>query len=96
MDQTQGPLQDIETVAKRILDESTTPKTPGEQRRQSLIEVAYHLIAERGFEQHCIITSRVKKISYREWLNIFFTFPGLHDPIALMLRQLHRCSGGTP
>lgn len=65
MDQTQGPLQDIETVAKRILDESITLKTPGEQRRQSLIEAAYHLIAERGFEQ-----LRTRDIATRAGVNI--------------------------
>lgn len=65
MDQTQRSLQDIETVARRILDESAKPKTPGEQRRQSLIQAAYHLIAERGFEQ-----LRTRDVAARAGVNI--------------------------
>lgn len=64
-DQTQRPSQDIDAVARRILDESTTPQTPGEQRRQSLIEAAYHLIAEKGFEQ-----LRTRDIATRTGVNI--------------------------
>ena len=64
-DQTQRPAQDIDAVARRILDESTTPQTPGEQRRQSLIEAAYHLIAEKGFEQ-----LRTRDIAARTGVNI--------------------------
>lgn len=51
MDNSKQPEQDINAVARRILDESTTPKTQGEERRQVLVEAAYHLIAEKGFEQ---------------------------------------------
>ena len=64
-DQTQRPSQDIDVVARRILDESTTPQTPGEQRRQSLIEAAYQLIAEKGFEQ-----LRTRDIAARTGVNI--------------------------
>jgi AcrR family transcriptional regulator len=51
MDDSKQTEQDINAVARRILNESTTPKTPGEERRQALVEATYHLIAERGFEQ---------------------------------------------
>src|SRR5579875_2569179 len=64
-DQTQRSLQDIDAVARRILDEGAMSQTPGEQRRQSLIEAAYHLIAERGFEQ-----LRTRDIASRARVNI--------------------------
>lgn len=57
--------QDINAVARQILGESATPQTQGEQRRQSLVEAAYHLIAEGGFEQ-----LRTRDIAARAGVNI--------------------------
>jgi AcrR family transcriptional regulator len=51
MDKHEQTSQDINSVAQQILAENAAPQTPGEQRRQSLVEAAYHLIAEGGFEQ---------------------------------------------
>lgn len=65
MDSTERTTQGINTVASRILGESTTPGTQGEQRRQSLVEAAYHLIAEGGFEQ-----LRTRDIAARAGVNI--------------------------
>ncbi len=65
MDKTERTAQDINVVAKQILDEGTTAKTVGEQRRQSLVEVAYHLIAEGGFEQ-----LRTRDVAKRAGVNI--------------------------
>ena len=65
MDKTERTSQDITAVASQILSGSTAPKTPGEQRRQSLVEAAYHLIAEGGFEQ-----LRTRDIAARAGVNI--------------------------
>lgn len=65
MDKTERTTQDINTVASEILSASAAPKTPGEQRRQSLVEAAYHLIAEGGFEQ-----LRTRDIAARAGVNI--------------------------
>lgn len=65
MDKTERTIQDINVVTKQILDEGATPQTPGEQRRQSLIKAAYHLIAEGGFEQ-----LRTRDIAKRAGVNI--------------------------
>jgi AcrR family transcriptional regulator len=51
MENSERNSQDIEAVAGRIIREGTAPKTQGEERRQSLVEAAYHLIAEGGFEK---------------------------------------------
>jgi AcrR family transcriptional regulator len=50
MNDTQHPLPDINAVAEGILSKGTMPKTQGEERRLSLVQAAYHLIAEGGFE----------------------------------------------
>jgi AcrR family transcriptional regulator len=65
MDETERTAQDINTVASRILGESAAPGTQGEQRRQSLVEAAYHLIAAGGFEQ-----LRTRDIAARAGVNI--------------------------
>jgi AcrR family transcriptional regulator len=65
MDNTERTAQDIHTVARRILSEGVVPKTQGEQRRQALIEAAYHLIAEGGFEQ-----LRTRDVAARVGVNI--------------------------
>lgn len=65
MDKTERTAQDITTVARQILSESAVPKTQGEQRRQSLVEAAYHLIAEGGFEQ-----LRTRDVAARAGVNI--------------------------
>lgn len=65
MDTPERTAQDINTVARRILSESTAPQTPGEQRRQALIEAAYHLIAQGGFER-----LRTREIAARVGVNI--------------------------
>ncbi|HZU01631.1 MAG TPA: TetR/AcrR family transcriptional regulator [Ktedonobacteraceae bacterium] len=65
MDNTEHTSQDINTVAERILSEGTAPKTQGDERRRSLIEAAYHLIAEGGFEG-----LRTRNIAARAGVNI--------------------------
>ncbi len=50
MDNIERPSQDIHAVAGQILREGIVPKTQGDERRRSLVQAAYHLIAERGFE----------------------------------------------
>lgn len=65
MEHSERPAQDIDTIARQIIREGTTPKSQGEERRQSLIEAAYHLIAERGFEQ-----LRTREIAARAGVNI--------------------------
>jgi hypothetical protein len=45
MDDTERNSQDINTVAGRILSEGTAPKTQGDERRRSLVQAAYKLIA---------------------------------------------------
>lgn len=65
MENTERNSQDIEAVAGRIIREGTAPKTQGEERRQSLVEAAYHLIAEGGFEQ-----LRTRDIAARAGVNI--------------------------
>jgi AcrR family transcriptional regulator len=65
MDDTQQPMEDINTIAERILSKGTTPKAPGDERRRSLVEAAYHLIAEGGFEG-----LRTRNIAARAGVNI--------------------------
>ncbi len=50
MDNIERPAQDINVVAGQILSEGTTPRTQGDERRRSLVQAAYRLIAEGGFE----------------------------------------------
>jgi AcrR family transcriptional regulator len=65
MDDTERTTQDIDTVAGRILREGTVPKTQGDERRRSLVEATYHLIAEGGFEG-----LRTRDIAARAGVNI--------------------------
>ena len=65
MEHPEQTAQDIQTVAERIMREGTTPKSQGEERRQSLVEAAYHLIAEGGFEQ-----LRTRDVAARAGVNI--------------------------
>ena len=65
MDDTERTSQNINAVAGRILSEGTAPKTQGDERRRSLVEAAYHLIAEGGFEG-----LRTRNIAARAGVNI--------------------------
>jgi AcrR family transcriptional regulator len=65
MDDTERTSQDINTLAGRILSEGTAPKTQGDERRRSLVQAAYQLIAEGGFER-----LRTRDIAARAGVNI--------------------------
>jgi AcrR family transcriptional regulator len=65
MDDSERISQDINAVAGRILSEGTAPKTQGDERRRSLVQAAYHLIAEGGFER-----LRTRNIAARAGVNI--------------------------
>jgi AcrR family transcriptional regulator len=65
MDNSERLSQDINAVAGQILNEGIVPKTQGDERRRSLIEAAYHLIAEGGFEG-----LRTRNVAARAGVNI--------------------------
>ncbi|MDQ2886563.1 MAG: TetR/AcrR family transcriptional regulator [Chloroflexota bacterium] len=65
MDNIEQPSQDINAVAGHILSEGTVPKTQGDERRRSLVQAAYHLIAEGGFEG-----LRTRSVAARAGVNI--------------------------
>src|SRR5260370_15023568 len=65
MDDSERNSQDINSVAGRIIREGTTPKIQGDERRRSLVEAAYYLIAEGGFEQ-----LRTRNVAARAGVNI--------------------------
>src|SRR5258708_5260046 len=65
MDDSERNTQDINSVAGRILSEGAAPKTQGDERRRSLVQAAYHLIAEGGFEQ-----LRTRSVAARTGVNI--------------------------
>jgi AcrR family transcriptional regulator len=67
MENTEQPSHDIDAVARRILREGTEPgaKTQGEERRQSLVQAAYQLIAENGLER-----LRTRQVAERVGVNI--------------------------
>src|SRR6266849_2099335 len=65
MDDSERNSQDINSVAGRILSEGTAPKTQGDERRRSLVQAAYDLIAEGGFEQ-----LRTRSVAARAGVNI--------------------------
>ncbi len=65
MDDTERTSQDINTIAGRILSEGAVPKTQGDERRRSLVQAAYHLLAEGGFER-----LRTRNIAARAGVNI--------------------------
>jgi AcrR family transcriptional regulator len=86
MDETEQTSQDINTVAERILSESTTPKTPGDERRRSLVQAAYQLIAEGGFEG-----LRTRNVAARAGVNIatlHYYFPSKEDLIRSVVEYL--------
>jgi AcrR family transcriptional regulator len=88
MEHSEPPAQDIHAVAERIMREGTTPKSPGELRRQSLVEAAYHLIAQGGFEQ-----LRTREIAARAGVNIatlHYYFARKEDLIAGVVEYLLR------
>jgi len=65
MDNVEQPSQDINAVAGKILSEGIAPKTPGDERRRSLVLTAYRLIAEGGFEG-----LRTRNVAARAGVNI--------------------------
>lgn len=65
MEHPEQAARDIYAVAGQIIREGTTSKGRGEERRQSLVEAAYHQIAEGGFEQ-----LRTRDIAARAGVNI--------------------------
>jgi len=86
MDEIEQTSQDINTVAERILGEGTTPKTPGDERRRSLVQAAYHLIAEGGFEG-----LRTRNVAARAGVNIatlHYYFPSKEDLIRSVVEYL--------
>jgi len=86
MDDTQQPLQDINTVAESILSEGTAPRMQGDERRRSLIQAAYHLIAEGGFEG-----LRTRNVAARAGVNIatlHYYFPSKEDLIRSVVEYL--------
>ena len=86
MENTERTAQDIHVVAGQILSDSAAPQTPGEQRRQSLVEAAYHLIAEGGFEQ-----LRTRDVAARAGVNIatlHYYFARKEDLIAVVVEYL--------
>src|SRR5437764_13723017 len=65
MDTIERPSQDITAVAGQILREGSVPKTLGDERRRSLVQAAYRLIAEGGFEG-----LRTRAVAARAGVNI--------------------------
>lgn len=68
MDKSEKPSQDINTVAEQLLNSGTAKAdsdAKGDRRRQSLIQAAYHLIAEGGFER-----LRTRDVAARAGVNI--------------------------
>src|SRR5260370_9666810 len=65
MDDSERNSQDINSVAGRILSESTAPKTQGDKRRRSLVQAAYDIIAEGGFDR-----LRTRSVAARAGVNI--------------------------
>jgi AcrR family transcriptional regulator len=86
MDDTERNSQDIKTVAGRILSEGTAPKTQGDERRRSLVQAAYKLIAESGFER-----LRTRDVAARVGVNIatlHYYFPHKEDLIRGVVEYL--------
>jgi len=65
MDSSEQHSQDINVIAEQILREGTMSKTRGDERRRLLIQAAYHLIAEAGFEG-----LRTRNVAARAGVNI--------------------------
>jgi AcrR family transcriptional regulator len=86
MDDTEQSSQDINAVAGRILSEGAAPKTQGDERRRSLVQAAYQLIAEGGFER-----LRTRDVAARTGVNIatlHYYFPHKEDLIRSMVEYL--------
>jgi AcrR family transcriptional regulator len=86
MDDTERNSQDINSVAGRILSEGTAPKTQGDERRRSLVQAAYKLIAESGFER-----LRTRDVAARVGVNIatlHYYFPHKEDLIRGVVEYL--------
>ena len=73
MDDTERPSQDINAIVGHVLGDGTPPKTAGDERRRSLVQAAFQLIAQGGFEQ-----LRTRDIAARAGVNI----ATLHDYFA--------------
>jgi AcrR family transcriptional regulator len=86
MDDTERNSQDINSVAGRILSEGKEPKTQGDERRRSLVQAAYKLIAESGFER-----LRTRDVAARVGVNIatlHYYFPHKEDLIRGVVEYL--------
>ena len=86
MDETERNSQDINTVAGRILGEGAKPRTQGDERRWSLVQAAYKLIAEGGFER-----LRTRDVAARVGVNIatlHYYFPHKEDLIRGVVEYL--------
>ena len=86
MDKREQTDQDINKIAEQILRKSSEPKTPGDERRQSLVQAAYHLIAEGGFER-----LRTRDIAARVGMNIatlHYYFPRKEELIQAVVEYL--------
>src|SRR5260370_16904870 len=86
MDDSERNTQDINSVAGRILSEGTAPKTQGDERRRSLVQAAYDLIAEGGFEQ-----LRTRSVAARTGVNIatlHYYFARKEDLIQVVVEYL--------
>lgn len=86
MQDSKSTPQDINTVAERILSEGVAPKTQGDERRRSLVQAAYQLIAEGGFEG-----LRTRNVAARAGVNIatlHYYFPSKEDLIRSVVEYL--------
>ena len=86
MDKTERTSQDINAVAGRILGEGSAHKTLGDERRRSLVQAAYQLIAEGGFER-----LRTRDVAARVGVNIatlHYYFPHKEDLIRGVVEYL--------
>ncbi len=86
MQDSKSTPQDINTVAERILSEGVAPKTQGDERRRSLVQAAYQLIAEGGFEG-----LRTRNVAGRAGVNIatlHYYFPSKEDLIRSVVEYL--------
>jgi AcrR family transcriptional regulator len=86
MEETRQQLPDINTVAEGIIGKGTTPKTVGDERRLSLVQAAYQLIVEGGFEG-----LRTRNVAARAGVNIatlHYYFPSKEDLIRGVVEYL--------
>jgi AcrR family transcriptional regulator len=86
MDDTEQTSQDINAVAGRILSEGAAPRTQSDARRRSMVQAAYQLIAEGGFER-----LRTRDVAARTGVNIatlHYYFPHKEDLIQGVVEYL--------